>query len=105
METVEELWPREDEPALRNWPFDLFRTTDLEDRFAAAGVETVVLVGVATGMAIDVAACRPAARSCDRIIPSDCITDGDRELHDAPVTHVLPVLGLVTAHEVVIAHL
>ena len=105
VEIVDELKPREDEPVLYNWPFDLFRTTDLEERFDAAGIETVVLVGVSTGMAINVAAYQLAERFYNLIIPSDCITDGNRGLHDVLVAGVLPVLGLVTTHDDVIAHL
>ncbi len=105
VEIVEELTPRDDEPVLYNWPFDVFQTTDLEERFKRLGIDTVVLVGVATGMAINVAAYQLAERFYNLIVPSDCITDGNRELHDTLLAHVLPVLGLVTTHEDVIAHL
>jgi nicotinamidase-related amidase len=105
VEIVEELTPRDGEPVLYNWPFDLFRTTDLEQRFKDQGVETVVLVGVSTGMAINVAAYQLAERFYNLIIPADCITDGNRELHDVLVAGVLPVLGLVTTSGDVIAHL
>jgi nicotinamidase-related amidase len=102
---VDELTPRAGEPVLYNWPFDIFRTTDLEQRLRDMEIETVVLVGVSTGMAINVAAYQLAERYYNLIIPSDCITDGNRELHVALVAGVLPVLGLVTTHEDVIAHL
>jgi nicotinamidase-related amidase len=105
VEIVEELTPRGGEPVLYNWPFDLFRTTDLEQRLQKLGIETVVLVGVSTGMAINVAAYQLAERFYNLIIPSDCITDGNRELHEVLLAGVLPVLGLVTTHEDVIAHL
>jgi len=105
VEIVDELTPRDGEPVLYNWPFDLFRTTDLEQRFKDGGIETVVLVGVSTGMAINVAAYQLAERFYNLIIPSDCITDGNRVLHEALLTGVLPVLGLVTTHDDVIAHL
>jgi nicotinamidase-related amidase len=105
VEIVDELTPRDGEPVLYNWPFDLFRTTDLEQRLREQGIETVVLVGVSTGMAINVAAYQLAERFYNLIIPSDCITDGNRELHDVLLTGVLPVLALVTTHQDVIAHL
>ncbi len=105
VQIVDELTPRDGEPVLYNWPFDIFRTTDLEQRFADQGIETVVLVGVSTGMAINVAAYQLAERFYNLIIPSDCITDGNRELHEVLLAGVLPVLGLVTTHEDVIAHL
>jgi nicotinamidase-related amidase len=69
------------------------------------GVETVVLVGVATGMAINIAAYQLADRLFSLIVPSDCVTDGNRQLHDAIMSGIMPVISLVTTADDVIAHL
>ena len=105
MEVVDELTPQDGEPVVRNWPFDIFRCTDVEQWLRGCGVETVVLVGVATGMAINIAAYQLADRFFNLIVPSDCVTDGNRELHDAIMSGIMPVIGLVTTADDVIAHL
>jgi nicotinamidase-related amidase len=105
VEIVEELTPQDGEPVVRNWPFDIFRRTDVEQWLSDRGVETVVLVGVATGMAINIAAYQLADRLFNLIVPADCVTDGNRELHDAIMSGIMPVIGLVTTADDVIAHL
>ena len=75
--------PQDGERVVRNWPFDIFRCTGVERWLRDGGVETVVLVGVATGMAINIAAYQLADRFFSLIVPSDCVTDGNRRLHEA----------------------
>jgi nicotinamidase-related amidase len=105
VEIVEELTPQDGEPVVRNWPFDIFRRTDVEQWLSDRGVETVVLAGVATGMAINIAAYQLADRLFNLIVPADCVTDGNRELHDAIMSGIMPVIGLVTTADDVVAHL
>ena len=105
VEVVDELAPRDGEPVIHNWPFDIFRCTDVEQWLRDRGVETVVLVGVATGMAINIAAYQLADRLFNLIVPADCVTDGNRDLHDAIMSGIMPVISLVTTADDVIAHL
>jgi nicotinamidase-related amidase len=105
VEVVDELAPRDGEPVIENWPFDIFRRTDLERRLRDRDVETVVLVGVATGMAITIAAYQLADRLFNLIVPSDCVTDGNRKLHEAIMEGTMPVISLVTTADDVVAHL
>ena len=105
VEVVDELTPQDGEPVVRNWPFDIFRCTDVEQWLRDRDVETVVLVGVATGMAINIAAYQLADRLFNLIVPADCVTDGNRELHDAIMTGIMPVISLVTTSDDVIARL
>jgi len=105
VQVVDELAPQAGEPVVRNWPFDIFRRTDVERWLRDRGVETVVLVGVATGMAINIAAYQLADRLFNLIVPSDCVTDGNRKLHEAIMEGIMPVIGLVTTADDVIAHL
>ena len=105
VEVVDELKPQDGEPVVDNWPFDIFRCTDVEQWLRDRSVETVVLVGVATGMAINIAAYQLADRLFNLIVPSDCVTDGNRGLHDAIMSGIMPVIGLVTTADDVIAHL
>ena len=105
VEIVDELTPQSGEPVIYNWPFDIFRRTDVEQRLRDAGVETVVLVGVSTGMAVGIAAYQLADRFFNLIVPSDCLTDGNRQLHEAIMSGIMPVISLVTTADDVIAHL
>jgi nicotinamidase-related amidase len=56
-------------------------------------------------MAVVIAAYQAADRFFNLIVPSDCITDGNAQLHQAILSGILPVIGLVTTSEDVIAHL
>jgi len=105
VEVVDELAPLDGEPVVQNWPFDIFRRTDVEQWLRDRDVETVVLVGVATGMAINIAAYQLADRLFSLIVPSDCVTDGNRELHEAIMSGIMPLISLVTTSGDVIAHL
>lgn len=105
VQVVDDLAPQDGEPVIENWPFDVFRQTDAEQWLRDRGVETVVLVGVATGMAITIAAYQLADRLFSLIVPSDCVTDGNRQLHDAIMSGIMPVISLVTTANDVIAHL
>jgi nicotinamidase-related amidase len=75
VEVVDGLTPQDGEPVVHNWPFDIFRRTHVEQWLSDRGVETVVLVGVATGMAINIVAYQLADRLFSLIVPADCVTD------------------------------
>ncbi len=102
---IEELAPQDGERVVHNWPFDIFRQTDLEQHLADLGVETVVLTGVATGMSVGAAAFQLADRFFNLIVPSDAVADGNRQLHEAIMTGMLPAIALITTSDDVIAHL
>jgi nicotinamidase-related amidase len=105
VQVVDELAPQDGEPVVQNWPFDIFRQTGVEQWLRDQGVETVVLVGVATGMAINIAAYQLADRLFSLIVPADCVTDGNPKLHEAIMEGIMPVIGLVTTSSDVIARL
>ena len=64
-----------------------------------------MLVGVATGMSVGTAAFQLADRFFNLIVPSDAVTDGNRDLHQAIMTGMMPAIALVTTSDDVIAHL
>lgn len=105
VEVIAELAPQAGEPLFYNWPFGIFQGNDLEKYLADQGVETVVLAGVATGMAVGVAAFALADRFYNIIVPSDTSTDGNKELHEVIFKTMLPAIALVTTTDDVIAHL
>jgi nicotinamidase-related amidase len=64
-----------------------------------------VLAGVATGMAVGVAAFALADRFYNTIVPSDTATDGNKELHEVIFKTMLPAIALVTTSDDVMDHL
>jgi nicotinamidase-related amidase len=93
VQVIDELAPAPGEKVFYNWPFNVFRVNKLEKYLRKLGVETVVLSGVATGMAIGL------------IVPSDTCADERAELHKVALEQMLPPIGLITTSEDVIAHL
>jgi nicotinamidase-related amidase len=105
VEVIDELKPLAGEPLFYNWPFGIFQGNELEKWLADKGVQTVVLAGVATGMAVGVAAFALADRFYNIIVPSDTSTDGNKELHEVIFKAMLPAIALVTTTDDVVAHL
>lgn len=105
VEVIDELAPTAGEPVFYNWPFGIFQGNDLEKYLVDQGIETVVLAGVATGMAIGTAAFALADRFYNLIVPGDASTDGNKELHEIVFKAMIPAIGLVTTTDDVIAHL
>lgn len=102
---IDELAPAAGEPAFCNWPFDVFRVNKLEKYLRSKGVETVVLTGVATGMAIGHASFSLADRLFSLIVPSDTCADARAGLHKAVLEDMLPPIALITTTKDVLAHL
>lgn len=105
IEVIDELAPTPDEPIFLNWPFDIFQKNELEQYLTDQEIETIVLTGVATGMSVGHAAFGLADRFYNLIVPSDTCTDGNRELHEAIISWMIPAIALVTTAEDVIIHL
>jgi biuret amidohydrolase len=105
VEVIDELTPQTGEPLFYNWPFGIFQGNELEKWLQDQKVETIVLAGVATGMAVGVAAFALADRFYNIIVPSDTSTDGNKELHEVVFKSMLPAIALVTTTDDVIAHL
>jgi nicotinamidase-related amidase len=102
---IDELAPVAGERIFHNWPFNVFEGTGLHEYLGEQGVETVVLTGVATGMSVGTAAWAAAERFYNLIVPADATADGNSEVHNAVIGHILPAIGLVADTEDVIGHL
>lgn len=105
VEIIDELKPAPGEPVFYNWPFDVFLTNDLDRYLREEAVETVVVTGVATGMAIGHNSFALADRLYSLIVPFDTCADANSRLHEAVLEWMLPPIALITAAEDVIAHL
>lgn len=105
VEIIDELAPAPGEPIFYNWPFDIFRTNELDLYLKDQEVRNVVLTGVATGMAIAHNSFCLADRLYSLIVPKDTCADGNPALHEAVLSWMLPPIALITTTEDVIAHL
>jgi biuret amidohydrolase len=105
VEVIDELAPQAGEPLFYNWPFGIFQGNDLADYLSEEGIETLVLSGVATGMAVGTAVFACADRFLNLIVPEDASTDGNQQLHDCVFQSMIPAIALVTTTQDVIDHL
>jgi nicotinamidase-related amidase len=108
IEVLSAVAPRPGEPVLGNFMFGIFSNNtgaDLKQVLEDAGADTLVLCGVATGMAVMTAVIQCADMFYKVIVPSDASIDADQALHDIALSKVIPAMALVTTTDDVIAHL
>ena len=74
-----------------------FHGTDLEPLLRGLGVETVVLAGVSTNIALIGMSIEAANRGFSVVIPEDCTAGGTAETHAHSVRHTLPVVASMTS--------
>jgi len=104
LEVIQELAPVPGEPLLFNWPFGIFTGNDLCEVLDNLGVDTLVLVGVATDMAVLTAVFQASDMLYNVIVPSDTCTSATPKFHEAAI-EMIDAVALVTTTKDVIAHL
>ena len=104
VEVIPELAPLPGEPVLGNWAFGMFSNNNLDKVLKDLGVETLVLAGVATDMAVLSAVYQASDLFYNLIVPSDASTSASPKFHEAAI-EMISVMTLVTTTEDVIAHL
>lgn len=78
-----------------------FHGTELDSVLRAAGVQTVILTGVSTNIAIPGTSLEAVNRGYTVVIPEDCTAGAWPEAHEFQVTHTLPLLATVTTSKAV----
>jgi nicotinamidase-related amidase len=78
-----------------------FHGTELEPVLRAADVQTVILAGVSTNIAIPGTSLEAINRGFTVVIPEDCTAGAWPEAHEFQITHTLPLLATVTTSEAV----
>jgi nicotinamidase-related amidase len=101
---IPELAPAPGEPVLGNWVFGMFSNNNMEKVLKDLGVETLVLVGVATDMAVLAAVYQASDLYYNLIVPSDASTSANPTFHKVALD-MISVMTLVTPTDDVIAHL
>ena len=104
LEVIQELAPVPGEPLLFNWPFGIFTGNSLREVLDNSGVDTLVLVGVATDMAVLTAVFQASDMLYNVIVPSDTCTSATPKFHEAAI-EMIDAVALVTTTKDVIAHL
>jgi nicotinamidase-related amidase len=104
IEVIPELAPLPDEPVLGNWVFGMFSNNNLGQILKHQGIETLVLAGVATDMAVLAAVYQASDQLYNLIVPSDASTSGNPKFHEAAI-EMIDAIALVTTTEDVIKHL
>ena len=102
------LEPFPGEPVIGNFMFGIFTGNtggSLKQILDENGVDTLVLAGVATGMAVMTAVIQAADMFYKLIVPSDASTDANQQIHDVAMNMIIPAMALVTSTDDVIAHL
>ena len=104
VEVIPELAPLPGEPVLGNWVFGIFQNNNLNQVLKEYGAETLVLVGVATDMAVLAAAFQSSDLLYNLIVPSDASISANPKFHEACI-EMIDAIALVTTTKDVIAHL
>ena len=82
-----------------------FTGTTLDATLRGYGVDTVVLSGVSTNIALPGAATEAVALGYNVVLPEDCVAGATPETHQMQITMHLPLLATITDGASVIASL
>ncbi|MFH0914846.1 MAG: cysteine hydrolase [bacterium] len=96
------------EPVLGNFIYGIFSGNtggDLKEILDDLDVGTLVMAGVATGMAVMASVIQAADMLYNVIVPNDASIDADGSLHEISMNRIIDDMALVTTTEDVIAHL
>jgi nicotinamidase-related amidase len=76
-----------------------FHGTELEPILRGFGVETVILAGVSTNVALPGMCTEAVNRGFSVVLPEDCTAGGTAESHDFQIRNHLPLLASITDSE------
>jgi nicotinamidase-related amidase len=105
MEVIPELASFPGEPLLIDWPVTAFNNSGLEIALKLYQVDTVVLAGFTTNVAVYGTTLGAVDRFFNVILPNDASTTASAEAHRAVMEIMAPRLALVTTTDDLIKHL
>ncbi len=94
-EFVPELGVREDDFVITKHQWGAFYGTELEQQLRRAGIDTIVLCGIATTYGVESTARFAYEYGFNQVFPEDAMTDMSEESHHAAVEYVLKRIGRV----------
>lgn len=101
----EAFTPVEGESIVEKNRVDSFQNTNLKKILDDAGIDTLVMTGVATNYVVEATARHASDDDYRVIIVEDCCSSMNQELHDFSMTNILPNLGQVCSSDEVVAAL
>ncbi len=100
-ELVPESGVQQDDPVITKRHWSAFSGTDLEHRLRLAGVETIVIAGIATNFGVESTARSAVGLGFAVVLPEDATTSISADAHNFAYQLIFPMLGRVrTAAEV-----
>jgi nicotinamidase-related amidase len=105
VEVIPELAPQPGEPVISNWLLNSFSNSNLDQILKEYGIETVVIVGVATATAVLPAVIGATDSGYSVIVPKNASISAHTREHEVIMNDILPRLSLVTTAEDVLAHI
>ena len=100
---IPELSPVWGEPVVRKWNVGIFSHSNLDEVLKYYGVETLVLVGVASHLVVHMASLQATDLGYSVIVPKDAVASPDKEAHEFVLNKFLPLFSLVTTTQEVLA--
>ena len=88
--------PREGEPVVTKRAVSAFAGSDLQHLLVTAGIDTLLLAGVATNFVVEGTAREACDRGYNVFIVGDCCASMSQEAHDSALTTALPFLSTIT---------
>jgi nicotinamidase-related amidase len=101
---VDELKPEADDWNLANPKVSGFASSDLDERLRAAGIDTVVLLGIATNLSVESTGRSAGDLGYRVIVVEDACAAADQATHDATIA-TFGLLGEIASADEVIAAL
>lgn len=102
---IDQLKPLDGEIVIYNYSPSSFCYTDLELFLRNKGITDLVLSGLATNWVVETTARDGACRGYFIYTLKDCCNSSSDEMHNWPLTHILPKLGAVIDSKTYIAAL
>ncbi len=97
--------PQDGEPVVTRRGVSGFYASDLASLLSTAGIDTLLLCGVATNFVIEGTAREAADRGFNVIIVGDCCASMSQEVHDSALNTALPFLTTISDLDEVVAAL
>jgi len=102
-EIREEVAPAEGEHVVAKGSVSVFASTGLMSAYLARGVDTLIIAGVTTHLAVESATREAADRGINVFVVEDACATPVPELHEHAVTKILPGFATVTTTDEVIS--
>jgi len=105
IEVIPELAPQSGESVISNWPLGAFSNSTLEQFLKEHGVETLVLSGVATDIAVLATTLQAVESGYSTIVPRDASISPNARAHEVIMGDIFPTFTLTPTTEDVLVHL